>query len=194
MLRLIALITARYNWQQDEVSVGQAELARLWAVNERTVKREVKRLIDYGLLIRVRAGVRGRVAAYRLDPTAMRVMSRDVWAKVGTDFEDRMRDRILPDAAGDKVLRVNFGAPRGLDAPVSDNWQSVLLRLERDDPAHVTNWYSHLRYVGHSADHVSIEAASRFVATYIEQHLHDALERAVAQVYGAHMRVKMSWR
>ena len=44
MLRLIALITARYNWQRDELSVGQSEMARIWGVHDRTVKREVRRL------------------------------------------------------------------------------------------------------------------------------------------------------
>ena len=45
LMRLTALITARYNWRLEEVSVGQDELARLWAVNLRTVKREMKRLM-----------------------------------------------------------------------------------------------------------------------------------------------------
>ena len=36
LMRLNALITARYNWRLEEVSVGQVELARLWSVNERT--------------------------------------------------------------------------------------------------------------------------------------------------------------
>ena len=64
-LRLISLITARYNWQRNELSIGQAEMARLWGVNERTAKREVKRLLAMGLLDVKRAGVRGRVASYR---------------------------------------------------------------------------------------------------------------------------------
>jgi len=48
MLRLSAMVTARYNWRLDEISIGQAELARIWGVNERTVKREMKRLTGQG--------------------------------------------------------------------------------------------------------------------------------------------------
>ena len=61
LMRLNALITARYNWRLEEVSVGQVELARLWSINERTVKREMKRLIGMGILSCIRPGVRGRV-------------------------------------------------------------------------------------------------------------------------------------
>ena len=51
MLRLIALVTARYNWARDELTVGQREMARMWSVDERTVKRELKRLTTAGVLV-----------------------------------------------------------------------------------------------------------------------------------------------
>ena len=60
LMRLIAAVTSRYNWRADELSVGQRDLARMWSVNERTVKREIKRLTDAQLLICTRGGVRGR--------------------------------------------------------------------------------------------------------------------------------------
>jgi len=50
MLRLISVVTARYNWRNDELSIGQRDMARLWAVNERTVKREMKRLTEANIL------------------------------------------------------------------------------------------------------------------------------------------------
>jgi hypothetical protein len=39
----MALITMRYNWQRDELTTGQGEIAPLWSVDERTVKREMAR-------------------------------------------------------------------------------------------------------------------------------------------------------
>jgi hypothetical protein len=33
--RLIALVTARYNWASDTVCIGHDELARLWGVSRR---------------------------------------------------------------------------------------------------------------------------------------------------------------
>ncbi|MEM8776557.1 MAG: hypothetical protein AAGF53_16095, partial [Pseudomonadota bacterium] len=76
MLRLIALVTARYNWRSDELSIGQRDIARMWSVNERTVKREIKRLLGYDILIRKRAGVRGRVATYRLNYSKVAEISK----------------------------------------------------------------------------------------------------------------------
>jgi hypothetical protein len=57
LTRLMVLITARYNWRVEEVSIGHIEMARLWAVNDRTVKREMKRLLQMGVLICIRPGV-----------------------------------------------------------------------------------------------------------------------------------------
>jgi len=82
-LRLTALITARYNWRLDEVCVGHEALAQMWAVNTRTVKREMKRLMDWGVLLCIRPGVRGRVGAYRLNYARIYELSRPVWAQVG---------------------------------------------------------------------------------------------------------------
>ena len=48
ILRLSALITTRYNWQRNELSMGRDEIARLWSVDERTVKREMARLRTLG--------------------------------------------------------------------------------------------------------------------------------------------------
>ena len=79
LMRLSAMVTARYNWRLDEISIGQAELARLWAVNERTVKREMKRLTQDGWIICLRPGVRGRVGAYRLNYSRIYENTQPYW-------------------------------------------------------------------------------------------------------------------
>ena len=48
VLRIMALITTRYNWQRDELTMGQGEIAKLWSVDERTVKREMAKLRALG--------------------------------------------------------------------------------------------------------------------------------------------------
>ena len=104
LMRLSALITARYNWRIEEVSIGHAELARLWGVNDRTVKREMKRLMAMGVLLCIRPGVRGRVGAYRLNYARIYALSRPLWACVGSDFEGRMIE-----VSGERtVVTVNF--------------------------------------------------------------------------------------
>ena len=55
IMRLMSLITTRYNWQRDELSMGQAEIAKLWNVETRTVKREMAKLRSLGWLVEKRA-------------------------------------------------------------------------------------------------------------------------------------------
>ena len=93
LMRLIAAVTSRYNWRADELSVGQRDLARMWSVNERTVKREIKRLTDAQLLICTRGGVRGRVAAYRLNYAQIARLSGPCWPLVGPDYDARVKAR-----------------------------------------------------------------------------------------------------
>lgn len=106
MTRLIALVTARYNWRLDEVSVGQRDLAKMWSVKERTVKREMKRLTDSKVLIQLRAGVRGRVGAYRLNYTEIWKQSEPLWKNVGPDFAERMAEFTPRDKV--TVVKVDF--------------------------------------------------------------------------------------
>ena len=91
VLRLITLVTARYNWRQGILHVGQREIARLWSVDERTVKREMAKLRSLGWITVESPARRGRVASYALDLTAIRSATREAWARVGEDFDARMR-------------------------------------------------------------------------------------------------------
>ena len=90
-LRFTTLVTARYDWRRGILHVGQREIARLWSVDERTVKREMAKLRALGWLTLESPARRGRVASYALDLTAIRAATRDAWAKVGEDFDARMR-------------------------------------------------------------------------------------------------------
>ena len=90
VLRLITLVTARYNWARDELAVGQREIARLWSCDERTVKREMAKLRAMGWLIVRRQGVRGRVTEYSLAIDHILEDTRERWDAVGPDFALRM--------------------------------------------------------------------------------------------------------
>ncbi|WP_111401351.1 DnaA N-terminal domain-containing protein [Meridianimarinicoccus zhengii] len=196
-LRLIALITARYNWQRNELSIGQAEMARIWGVDPRTAKREVKRLVASGLLEIVRAGVRGRVASYRLNLAVLEERSRPVWECVGPDFADRA-GRLLAQRAGREapgnVLRVDFAGPRAPEAAgqgVDPRWQAVLERLAAESPEDFANWYQRLSLAGCEGGAVCLHAPNAFVTSYVATHLAAPLEAAVTQVFGAGHRVSL---
>ncbi|WP_299695373.1 DnaA N-terminal domain-containing protein [uncultured Tateyamaria sp.] len=183
MLRLVGLITARYNWKADEVCVGQREMARMWSVNERTVKREIKRLTDMQILICKRPGVRGRVGAYRLNMARIVEMSEPAWALIGPDFDARMRERHLTTEV--KVVAMSDYAPRA-DTPAlaSTPWGRVCARLKANDPAVYAAWFAPLSFVGCDAGTLTVTAPSRFAERYIETHLSRALCSAAEAEFG----------
>lgn len=90
VLRLMALITTRYNWQRDELTIGQREIARLWCVDERTVKREMAKLRGLGWIEVKRQGARGRVSVLGLNLERILLDTKAEWPNVGPDFVERL--------------------------------------------------------------------------------------------------------
>jgi hypothetical protein len=154
-------------------------MARMWSVNERTVKREMKRLTGAGLLICRRPGVRGRVGAYRLNMQRIAEMSQPVWARVGPDFDARMRQR----HGGDEVKVVPISAyarePK-LPVPTGQGpWAEAMKRLARTDPGLFQAWFARLQCKGHEGAVLRLSAPSPFIERYIETHLVRVLIDAV---------------
>jgi len=167
MLRLIALVTARYNWRADEFCVGQRDMARIWGVNERTVKREIKRLCADGILICKRQGVRGRVGSYRLNIPEIYRRTSQLWSSVGPDFAERMNTN-QPDRPA-TVVKVDFRSapePQG-----QGGWRDVMSNLRQRTPSSYVNWYAHVTKEGFENGVLTLKASSNFVAHYIQTHL-----------------------
>lgn len=175
VLRLIALITARYNWQTDTLSIGQTEIARLWSVDLRTVKREIARLRAQGWLFERQAAARGRVAIHGIDIACILADTRVAWPLVGSDFVARMAGDTIPQAfpAG-KV--VPFPHP----LPASQNhdetcWPLVTAEFQRISPAVHAAWVAPLTAAAQSDGNLVVTAPSRFHADYVATHLRDGL-------------------
>lgn len=196
VLRLIALVTARYNWTRNEMSIGQRDMARIWGVEERTAKREVKRLTGAGLIACVRPGVRGRVAAYRLDLAGIEAFSQDVWDHVGPDFAERIGTSLGSARTGRgedtpaKVVAVDFGM-RGRSVPpeATDPWGRVMADLARSNPETYSNWFSRLRLAGQEGGTFRITAPNGFLRDYVATHLQDPLGKAIAAEFGTVTRL-----
>lgn len=192
LMRLIAAVTARYNWRLDELTVGQRDLARMWSVNERTVKREIKRLTDARILICKRGGVRGRVAAYRLNYPQIAALSEPCWPLVGPDFDARMKGR-YEGASEVKIVQLrDYVTP--VEDPVDDaprgTWQRVLSRLTRANADQVKVWYGQLVFEGFDKGTLSLRAPSKFAQRYIETHLTRPLIAAVEAEMGPVSRIE----
>ncbi len=190
LLRLSALLTARYNWGRDAVTIGQADLALLWAVDPRTVKREIKRLTEAGLMTITRPGRRGRVASYRVHVAAICQRTKPHWDKVGFDFVDRMSGH-LP-AERQNVVQVNFSPAGETPAPEPGLWGAVSQRLQVTHPEVWSSWYARLRMTAQTADRVELTAPNRFVGSYVETHLMEPLAMSFAQICQRPMRVAIA--
>ncbi|MFN3937037.1 MAG: DnaA N-terminal domain-containing protein [Gemmobacter sp.] len=178
VLRFVTLIVARYNWQTDEISVGQREIAQLWAVDERTVKRELARLRALGWLVQKRCGARGRVAVHGLDLAAIRAATAPDWAAVGPDFVQRMQGGPEPAAPAGNVVPF----PAAAAAPLSEGaglWHRAQARLQAADPALFAAWFRGLSEVLCAGGTLELAAAGAFQAQYIRTHY---LSRILAAV------------
>ena len=186
MMRLIALVTARYNWSLDELSVGQRDMARMWSVNERTVKREMKRLTGSGVLICKRQGVRGRVGAFRLNHARIAEISAPCWGLVGPDFAARMAERHRRPEV--KVVQLqSYMAPAPVAAAgleKSTPWQRVVAQLSAQHPAAFESWFSRLEFRDYGQGTLRLRASGKFVQRYIETHLIAILTAACEQEFG----------
>lgn len=169
VLRLMTLIVARYNWQTDEITVGQREIAALWGVDERTVKRDIARLRALGWLVQHRAAVRGRVASHGLDLTAILTATKGDWVSVGPDFVERMAGPQTPQAPAPNVVSFPTAVP-SLPADASP-WARAQVRLQAEDPALYAAWFRPLVESGTEGGLLELAAPSRFHASYVTTHL-----------------------
>ena len=173
-LRLICLITARYNWQNDQLSVGQTEMARLWSVDTRTVKREMAAFRERGWLIEKRTAARGRVAVYGLGMARILEDTREAWERVGPDLVERLDPAPQLDAERKIIPFPQATLPEGEGA-----WPRIARRLQTEDASIYRAWFAGLE-VQEQADHISLKAPSSFHATYLRTHLMNRLEAVVA--------------
>ena len=183
MMRLISLVTARYNWRQDELCVGQREMARMWSVNERTVKREVKRLTQSAVLICKRPGVKGRVATYRLNILRIVELSEPCWELVGPDFKARMQERHHVPTT--KIVALQDYAQTPLKAGGSNSpWDRAMARLCEAEPSVFQSWFAKVEHRGFEHGVLTLAAPTRFSQQYISTHLIGQLTQAAEPEFG----------
>lgn len=178
-LRLITLITARYNWARDELAVGQREIARLWSVDERTVKREMALLRARGWLVVKRQGARGRVTQYGLGSDKLLADTEETWACVGPDFELRMGQKDMPPQIVSLPVRGTVSPP---DLSAGTEWVMAQAVLHAEDPGTYASWLAALVRVERAGGRLTLRAPSRFHAAYAQTHLERRLLTACQEV------------
>lgn len=179
VLRMMALITTRYNWQRDELTMGQGEIARLWSVDERTVKREMARLRSQGWLVLKRQGARGRVSAYGFDLNRMLEETRPAWPLIGEDFVARL------DPAETTGREVSNVVPlRAVQVPTDSGsvWGATQASLHADDAATYGAWFHALTDSGLEENTLTLAAPTRFHAAYVTTNLKERLLAALRRI------------
>ena len=182
VLRLLALITSRYNWQRDELTVGQREIARLWCVDERTVKRDMARLRALGWVTVKRQGARGRVSVLGLDLARILGDTRPAWTNIGEDFVSRMTGREVEPAPAPNVVPFRREAVAG-DPGALGAWGRMRALLQAEDAGVFEAWLAPLADLAEDGAEegrglLRLIAPSRFHATYVRTHLQPRLEAA----------------
>lgn len=186
VLRLMALITSRYNWQRDELVVGQREIARLWCVDERTVKRDMARLRALGWVAVKQQGARGRVSVLRLDLERIMLDTRAQWENIGPDFVARVNS--APPEPASNVIPLR----RAEMAPGQGTWANAQARLMAEDQTVFDLWFASLTDAGEVDGCLLLCAPTRFHATYVQMHLIERLRTAVMRCDARIRRVQVS--
>jgi hypothetical protein len=179
VMRIMALITTRYNWQRDELTMGQGEIARLWSVDDRTVKREMARLRAQGWLVLKRQGARGRVSSYGIDLNRMLEDTRPAWPLIGEDFISRLEPA---ESVGQGVS--NVVPLRAVSPPAGDGsiWAAAQACLHAEDAATYGAWFHALTDAGLEDGILTLAAPTRFHATYVATNLKERLLVALRRV------------
>lgn len=167
VLRLMTLVTARYNWARDELAVGQREIARLWMVDERTVKREMAKLRAMGWLRVKRQGARGRVSEYSLDIERILEDGRPRWGDVGPDFEQRLSGADTDEKVVPLPIKGKIPAP---DLADDSDWGLARGILHQEDPALYAAWFAVLERRERAGGRLVLSAPTRFHASYVASH------------------------
>jgi hypothetical protein len=189
-LRLIALITARYDWARDQVTIGQAELQRLWAVSRRTVIRDLAELRRIGALTLIDAGRRGRVARYRLCHDRLAAMLAPSASRAGNALEARLRapePEQDPGQGGD-MTAAQRDAAEIASAPCAGEarWMDVRDRVAGEiGAAAATRWLAPLRAAACDEQGLRLTAPTRFHADYVARVHGWRIETAASVLAGA---------
>lgn len=168
VLRLITLVTARYNWARNDLSVGQREIAQLWSCDERTVKREMARFRALGWLVVKRQGARGRVTQYGLDMDVVMHATRTTWDRIGPDFVIRLEGAPTASAVVPFPGKADSRPP---DITDGTEWSLAAAILHQQDPARFGAWIKGLTRTGRAGGRLTLSAPSRFHASYVQTHL-----------------------
>lgn len=166
VLRLICLITARYNWADDLLQSPQSEIAQLWSVDVRTVKREMATFRERGWMVEKQRATRGRQCQLGLNIEQILRDTESHWDDAGRGLRARLTPKEAPTVI--PFPRVVQGSGR---------WAELAVKLAAQDLAVYQAWFAALTLVS-EAEELVLRAPSSFHASYVRTHFLPRLEQA----------------
>jgi len=187
ILRLMVLMTARYNWQRDELAVGQREIGRLWCVDERTVKRDMSRLRTMGWVEVKQQGARGRVSVLSLNIERIFLDTRQEWSHIGPDFVARVGGEGRESSSNVVPLH------RTPAVAVSGGglWAEACSYLAEEDRVLYESWFSTMSEAELADGCLTLLAPTRFHANYVQTHLLERIRIAVRRCNASAVRLRV---
>lgn len=171
IMRLINLITCRYNWRKNELSIGSKEVGELTFTSQRTAKRTLKALTDLRFLIVRLQGRKGRVTKYGLGITAI-FEAAALHAKPKChQFSERITaDSLGPSAS---VPPTDFK----VEAQACRKWNAICVDIADKSQSLYVSWFADM--VGSVKDgQLTVACKSNFIQNY-------ARTKLLANVYAS---------
>lgn len=197
-LRLMTLVAARYDWAADHLDCGLREIATLWQVDERTVKRELAKLRDLGWISLKRPAARGRNAVHQLEASAILDIETPEPAAIET-VEDTTRD------IGNTRNEVVSSEMEQLESSIEESaevipfrsgqaiWRCLMNEMAQSHPGLHGSWLLELEARRDHDGTWVLGATSRFRAAYLTSHhlrlIRARLERHDPVLQGIEIRV-----
>ncbi|WP_333713917.1 DnaA N-terminal domain-containing protein [Yoonia sp.] len=191
--RLALVITARLSWKTETFCVGIRELGQLWAVTDRTAKRELALMRARGWVVVARAATRGRVTVHRVEIAKVMAATQPYWTAVGPDFAERVGQGGQTAPADTTVVPFPVGRAPAALPPDGGLWAQTAHLLQHEDGPLYRAWFALLAEAGQDEGRLVLAAPSAFVRSYINTHLRARLQAAVATVDPSVRRIEITY-
>jgi len=171
IMRLINLITCRYNWRKNELSIGSEEVAELTFTSQRTAKRTLKALTDQRFLIVRLQGRKGRVTKYGLGLSAIFQAAAPHAKPKYHQFSERIDAVPLGTSISDPAIDFT------VEAQPCQGWTAICTDIaDKSQPLYV-NWFADMVGTVKNGE-LTVACKTNFIQNY-------ARTKLLSNIYGS---------
>lgn len=192
--KLLALITTRFDWSTGLISAGHDQLAALWNIDKRAVKRTLQELKDLEILLVLKRGVRGNVTLYRLDIWKALSLTKPVWPHLGEDFKRRLEEISQNHSSAATPKIVSLAGRREENAQTEEITDPLLKSLAREVHGVTFDRWFRRPQLARTKDKIVFEYDTVFMADYVMKEYGEVLARLAAEIEGRAVVIRAATR